>query len=257
MGKKTLLLVLAVAVVAGLCAAERPEVLVGKKAPEFDLFGVDYRYHSLADYPDAKAVVVLSQESQINREDVVVIGISCEGVGDPLLGKCGFCDVRTPKNCDIVIGSEVAPLSKDTQFENVDEFESEAPGGSIKFVCWDIGGQITFRDALWTSYMSGSMGVIYVVDSAAHHRFDEAKQELWRYVIDNKGVKDIPILVLANKQDLEGAASAGHVARALDLHKVTTHSYAIFPTSAKSGFNLEEALEWLRQRILEKMDEPD
>ncbi len=138
---------------------------------------------------------------------------------------------------------------------NVDEFESEGPGGSVKFVCWDIGGQVTFRDALWTSYMSGSMGVIYVVDSAAHHRFDEAKQELWRFVIDNKAVKEIPILVLANKQDLEGAASAGHVARALDLHKVTTHSYAIFPTSAKSGFNLEEALEWLRQRIMEKINE--
>lgn len=134
---------------------------------------------------------------------------------------------------------------------NVDEFTSDG----VKFVMWDLGGQITFRDALWVSYMSGSMGVIYVVDSAAHHRFVEARKELWRYVIDNDDIQNIPILVLANKQDLEEAASAGQVARALNLHKVTTHSYAIFPTSARSGFNLEEALEWLRQRIIERVDE--
>ena len=74
---------------------------------------------------DAKAVVVLCKESQINREDVVVIGISCEGVGDPLLGKCEFCDVRTPKNCDMVVGPEVAPLSKEKQFEDVEQLEGK------------------------------------------------------------------------------------------------------------------------------------
>ncbi|MHA2270889.1 MAG: ADP-ribosylation factor family protein [Candidatus Hodarchaeales archaeon] len=133
---------------------------------------------------------------------------------------------------------------------NVDEFRS----GDVSFVSWDIGGQVSFRSTLWESYMSGSMGVIYVVDSADHERFDEARTELWTYVIDNEKVENIPILILANKQDLENAGSAGEVARALDLHKVTKHSYAIMPTSAKTGFNIEEALEWLRQRITEKIE---
>ena len=74
---------------------------------------------------DAKAVVVLCKESQINREDVVVIGMSCEGVGEPLLGKCEFCDVRTPKNCDIVIGPEIEPLSKEKQYEDVEQLEGK------------------------------------------------------------------------------------------------------------------------------------
>lgn len=133
---------------------------------------------------------------------------------------------------------------------NVDEFRS----GDVSFVSWDIGGQVSFRSTLWESYMSGSMGVIYVVDSADLDRFTEARTELWTYVIDNQKVENIPILILANKQDLENAASAGEVARALDLHKVTMHSYAIMPTSAKTGFNIEEALEWLRQRITEKIE---
>jgi len=132
---------------------------------------------------------------------------------------------------------------------NVDEFESD----SIKFVCWDIGGQTVFRDSLWDAYISGSSGIIFVVDSADPPRFDEARRELWRYVIDNEKVGEIPILILANKQDLPEARSAGEVARALDLHKVINHSYAIVPTSAASGFNVDDALEWLRQRITEKI----
>lgn len=134
---------------------------------------------------------------------------------------------------------------------NVDEFSS----GEVRFISWDLGGQETFRESLWKDYMAGSMGVVYVVDSADRSRFKEARAELWKYVIENPDVKDIPILVLANKQDLPEAASAGEVARALDLHKVTNHSYAIVPTSAKTGFNIEEALEWLRQRITEKIEQ--
>ncbi len=133
---------------------------------------------------------------------------------------------------------------------NVDEFSS----GNVKFVSWDIGGQEAFRESLWESYMAGSMGIVYVVDSADRDRILEAKGELWKYVLDNEKVDNIPILVLANKQDLENAASAGEVARGLNLHKVTTHSYAIVPTSAKTGFNVEEGLEWLRQRVTEKLD---
>lgn len=133
---------------------------------------------------------------------------------------------------------------------NVDEVKT----GNVKMVTWDIGGQETFRDSLWMSYMEGSMGVVFVVDSADVARFPEARRELWKYVIENKRVTDIPILILANKQDLEGALSAGQVARSLDLHKVFDHSYAIFPASASTGFNLEEALEWLRQKIMDKID---
>ena len=113
---------------------------------------------------------------------------------------------------------------------NVDEFESEG----IKFVCWDIGGNTVFRDSLWESYISGSSGIIFVVDSSAPDRFPEAQKELWKYVIENQQVGDIPILILANKQDLPEARSAGEVALALDLHKLTKHSYAIVPTSAAS-----------------------
>ncbi|MFW9993812.1 MAG: ADP-ribosylation factor family protein [Candidatus Odinarchaeota archaeon] len=148
-----------------------------------------------------------------------------------------------------ITSGEFEEGTKRTLGMNVDEFKS----GGIRFVAWDIGGQVTFRDALWDAYISGSMGLVYVIDAAAPDRFPEAKAELWKFVINNPKVHGIPILILANKQDLPEAKSAGQVARSLDLHIVTHHSYAIVPTSAKSGFNVEEAMEWLRQRITEKI----
>jgi small GTP-binding protein len=144
--------------------------------------------------------------------------------------------------------------TKRTLGMNVEEFTvASGKAQGVKFVCWDIGGQITFRQALWNSYMAGSTGIVYVVDSADSSRFSEARDELWNYVMNNEDVKSIPILILANKQDIPTSKNAGEIARSLDLHKVIYHSYAIFPTSAKTAFNLEEALEWLRQRILENV----
>lgn len=139
--------------------------------------------------------------------------------------------------------------TKRTLGVNVNELELHG----TKFVFWDIGGQDVFRDTLWLPYIAGSAGIIYVIDSSDQERFNEAKEELWKYVIDNHTVADIPILILANKQDLTTSKSAGEVARALDLHKVARHSYAIMPTSAQSGLKLDEALEWLHSRITERM----
>jgi len=60
---------------------------------------------------DAKTLAVLESENQIDRENVVVIGIACSGirVQETLQEKCHSCDVHQPPHCDIVIG-EAAPI---------------------------------------------------------------------------------------------------------------------------------------------------
>ena len=57
---------------------------------------------------------------------------------------------------------------------------------------------------LWRSYTRCTDGIIFVVDSAEEERLDEAKVELWR-TMKYQDNKDIPLLVLANKQDLPTA----------------------------------------------------
>ena len=59
---------------------------------------------------DLKAVNVLLRENVIQREDVLLIGVHCSGVGEPQSQKCSVCDSHSPQGCDIVVGdSQEAP----------------------------------------------------------------------------------------------------------------------------------------------------
>ncbi|HQP37831.1 MAG TPA: (Fe-S)-binding protein [Polyangiaceae bacterium] len=64
---------------------------------------------------DARAIAGLVRETQIKRDDVVVIGVRCGGVtGDPMgdgklteknvAPRCAVCDVREPKLADHLVG---------------------------------------------------------------------------------------------------------------------------------------------------------
>lgn len=72
----------------------------------------------------------------------------------------------------------------------------------VNFLVWDVGGQEKLRP-LWKSYTRCTDGIIFVVDSCDTERLEEAKMELTRTARspDNASV---PILILANKQDLPG-----------------------------------------------------
>ena len=61
---------------------------------------------------DAKALAVLEIEKQIDRENLYVIGVVCDGVwNDPNsrtqtdAAKCAVCDVQNPLHCDVVLGT--------------------------------------------------------------------------------------------------------------------------------------------------------
>uniref|UniRef100_A0A183SL66 ADP-ribosylation factor-related protein 1 n=1 Tax=Schistocephalus solidus TaxID=70667 RepID=A0A183SL66_SCHSO len=77
----------------------------------------------------------------------------------------------------------------------------------IKF--WDLGGQ-TELQSLWDKYYLESHGIIFVVDSSEPERFDEAKAA-FDTMIKNKALEGLPLLILANKQDLDGAFPVSEV----------------------------------------------
>uniref|UniRef100_A0A3Q4H3D3 ARF like GTPase 4D n=1 Tax=Neolamprologus brichardi TaxID=32507 RepID=A0A3Q4H3D3_NEOBR len=72
---------------------------------------------------------------------------------------------------------------------------------------YKLGGNIR---PLWKSYTRRMDGLVFVVDAAEVERMEEAKVELHRITrsAENQGV---PVLVLANKQDLDGALSSTEV----------------------------------------------
>ena len=114
---------------------------------------------------------------------------------------------------------------------------------------WDFGGQDSFRQALWDQYLEGSKGIVYVIDSTQQDRFPVAKKELWNKILNNKKFQRVPILLLANKQDLDGAANVKQIIETFEINLIEEHSYAIFPTSAKNGLNVQEGMIWLTNEI--------
>ena len=72
---------------------------------------------------DRRAMNVLMRESRFAREDVYIIGVRCDGVGDPRLPKCAFCSAHNPEDCDVVLGEEERVAVEDGEFKDVDEFE--------------------------------------------------------------------------------------------------------------------------------------
>ncbi|NOY82022.1 MAG: Fe-S oxidoreductase [Kiritimatiellaeota bacterium] len=74
---------------------------------------------------DRRAINVLIRENQIAREDLHIIGITCEGVGDPKMQKCRFCTVHNPPDCDTVLGDPVDIEPEEGEFAAVEAFETK------------------------------------------------------------------------------------------------------------------------------------
>ena len=63
------------------------------------------------------------------------------------------------------------------------------------------------------------VGLIYVIDSCDRGRFEESYDEL-KGILECEEMAGVPVVVLANKQDLPNAASCSEIAEALHLNKI-------------------------------------
>ena len=71
----------------------------------------------------------------------------------------------------------------------------------FKLNVWDIGGQKKIRE-YWVNYYNNTDGIVFVVDSSDESRVKECK-ETFNYLMSEKELDNVPILVFANKQDLD------------------------------------------------------
>lgn len=62
--------------------------------------------------------------------------------------------------------------------------------------------------------------LIWVVDANDHHRFAEARDALKDFLDKGSVPQGIPLLVLANKQDLPAAVNVTELAKELELRDV-------------------------------------
>ena len=138
---------------------------------------------------------------------------------------------------------------------------------NLKFQVWDLGGQTSIRP-YWRCYYTNTDAIIYVVDSADRDRVGISKTELVS-MLEEEELKDAVLVVLANKQDIEGAMSVTEVHGALGLDKLKNRTFQIFKVdfldffpglfyifpnqaSATKGEGLDESMEWLSNTLQNK-----
>ena len=114
---------------------------------------------------------------------------------------------------------------------------------NLNFKMWDLGGQSEFRP-YWKCYYEKANGIVFVIDSTDKERLDIAKQELF-VLINEEELQGVPIVILANKQDIEGALSDIEISEMMGLSEIKNRPWAIFKTIAKTGVGLDNAFKWL------------
>ena len=114
---------------------------------------------------------------------------------------------------------------------------------NLTFQMWDLDGQSELRP-YWRCYFPKTNAIVFVIDSIDKDRLDVVKQELF-LVIKEEDLQGVPIAILANKQDLEGALSDIEISENIGLGNIKNNKWAIFKTVAKTGIGLDNAFKWL------------
>ncbi|NWX65662.1 ARL14 protein, partial [Promerops cafer] len=122
---------------------------------------------------------------------------------------------------------------------NVDMIEA---GKDFTLTFWDVGGQKKMRE-LWSCFLEDAGGLLYVVDSSDKRRLDESRRE-FELILKNESIRNVPVVVLANKQDLPGALNAEEITRRFRMKKYCSdRNWYVQPCCAITGEGLAEALQ--------------
>ncbi|MFX0208099.1 MAG: ADP-ribosylation factor-like protein [Candidatus Hodarchaeota archaeon] len=128
---------------------------------------------------------------------------------------------------------------------------------NLEFGIWDLGGQKTFREFIWTEYIKMANAVVFVID-AADSRLSEAAEAFWQTMDtisseeQEKGREQLaPVLFLANKYDLSEARPFDLLIDDLNLSRAsrTNRPIGLYQISAKTGENFYDAWDWLSSAL--------
>ncbi|VDI66458.1 uncharacterized protein LOC143067960 [Mytilus galloprovincialis] len=125
--------------------------------------------------------------------------------------------------------------------------ETVGPIKGISLTVWDIGGQEKIR-RLWQHYLNNTDGLIYVVDSNDKDRLCEAREELYG-ILNSTNMRNVPVVVIANKQDMPDALDPSIVAGCLNLDRMKKRKWKIQGACAKTGTGLFESMKAMSELI--------
>ncbi|KFQ48687.1 ADP-ribosylation factor-like 14, partial [Pelecanus crispus] len=166
-----------------------------------------------------------TKHSKVKQANILMLGLDSAGKST-LLYKFKYNDVF---------------LTIPTIGFNVDMIETEK---DFTLTFWDVGGQQKMRQ-VWCNFLENTDGLLYVVDSSDKHSLEESKKE-FELVLKNEFMKSVPVVVLANKQDLPGALNAEEITRRFNMKKYCSdRNWYVQPCCAITGEGLSEVLQRL------------
>ncbi|KAK2860889.1 hypothetical protein Q7C36_005055 [Tachysurus vachellii] len=122
---------------------------------------------------------------------------------------------------------------------NVEMMEAKQNRRKITLTVWDVGGQEKMRQH-WRSYYQDTAGLLFTIDCWDRTRLNEAQRELER-VLKNEHLRRLPVVILANKQDKDGALTATELTEAFNLRKTCSdRDWFVQPCSGKTGAGVQE-----------------
>eukprot|EP00735_Rhodelphis_limneticus_P003826 TRINITY_DN15353_c0_g1::TRINITY_DN15353_c0_g1_i1::g.22700::m.22700 TRINITY_DN15353_c0_g1::TRINITY_DN15353_c0_g1_i1::g.22700 ORF type:complete len:179 (-),score=11.73,sp/Q7RVM2/ARF_NEUCR/53.53/5e-61,Arf/PF00025.16/1.5e-53,G-alpha/PF00503.15/0.22,G-alpha/PF00503.15/7.6e-07,Miro/PF08477.8/6.5e-08,SRPRB/PF09439.5/8e-07,Ras/PF00071.17/3.3e-06,ABC_tran/PF00005.22/0.00016,Gtr1_RagA/PF04670.7/0.00024,MMR_HSR1/PF01926.18/0.0021,NACHT/PF05729.7/58,NACHT/PF05729.7/0.012,GTP_EFTU/PF00009.22/42,GTP_EFTU/PF00 len=155
---------------------------------------------------------------------ILMIGLTGAGKST-IVYKLHIGDVPTTPGC---IGFNV----ETTQYKN------------IHITSFEVGISQHNCKILWSHYFQDSDAVVFVVDSTDRDQLEEARTELHE-ILSHELLKNVSLLVLANKQDLPDAIPPAEMVTELALGKLGDRKWHVEGSCAVTGDGIFEGLDWL------------
>ncbi len=119
---------------------------------------------------------------------------------------------------------------------------------NVNMKIWDLSGQERMR-SVWKHYYQSINGIVFVIDASDQNRLQESRDEL-HIILADKEIENVPILIFANKQDVEGSLGYAKIREELALcGENEKRPIRVQEASALKNEGLAEGFEWISQQI--------
>jgi small GTP-binding protein len=156
-------------------------------------------------------------------------------IGDASVGKTSLLNA--------VMGCKFNNDEIETVGANWHLYTYESGGSQMELQIWDTAGQEKYR-ALGPLYYRTSMGAIVVYDITRRSSFDSVPQ--WIAAFVGTAGTNVAIVVVGNKSD---KIDDRQVSDREALEWCEAHNYDWYETSAKTGQNVQTAVEMLAEKV--------
>ena len=184
-----------------------------------------------------------SKEPKPGRKKQLLLSILA--IGNSIVGKTALIQRFVTKEfvpAISTLGAECHIVNKKVK-NNDEEVE-------VKIKVWDSPGQERFKSLVLNS-VKNTQGIFLVFDVSSQPSFDDLQGWI-SMVADVQDPKTFPIIIIANKIDLEGERVVTKKEAQAFADK---YGLPLFETSAKSGQGVEEAFQTLIQKVYDRNKE--